>query len=130
MERPIFMALLLFQSFLAAFGQVLDIGSSAAPFLGAVGFFVAMCVDTVLTLRTRSSFSNGDKPSANDVRNGGGDGMPGQVRMGGQELSLWSYVIAMLIPLTAGVQMLAATLIVFVPLVRRPDDQPFRKGGV
>lgn len=119
MERPIFMALLLFQSFLAAFGQVLDIGSSAAPFLGAVGFFVAMCVDTVLTLRTRSSFSNGDKPSAHDVRNGGGDGMPGQVRTGGQELSLWSYVIAMLIPLTAGVQMLAATLIVFVPLTGR-----------
>ncbi|KAI5980796.1 hypothetical protein EDD15DRAFT_2186218 [Pisolithus albus] len=94
MERPIFMAMLLFQSFLAAFGQVLDIGSSAAPFLGALGFFVAMCVDTVLALRTRSS-------------------------MGGQELSLCSYVIAMLIPLTAGVQMLAATLVVFVPLTGR-----------
>ncbi|KAI6096899.1 hypothetical protein EDD16DRAFT_1670945 [Pisolithus croceorrhizus] len=119
MERPIFMALLLFQSFLAAFGQVLNIGSSAAPFLGAVGFFAAMCVDTALALRTRSSSFNGDKFSANHVHNSGGNGQPGQVRTSGQELSLWSYVIAMLIPLTAGVQMLATTLVVFVPLTGR-----------
>ncbi|KAI6102551.1 hypothetical protein EV401DRAFT_2023493 [Pisolithus croceorrhizus] len=119
MERPIFMALLLFQSFLAAFGQVLNIGSSAAPFLGAVGFFAAMCVDTALALRTRSSPFNGDKSSANHVHNNGGNGKVDQVRTSGQELSLWSYVIAMLIPLTAGVQMLAATLVVFVPLTGR-----------
>lgn len=120
MERPIFMALLLFQSFLAAFGQLLNIGSSSALFLGAIGFFVAMCVDTAhLALRTSSSSINGNKPIANDARNSSGYGMPGQVGTGDQEVSLWSYVIVMLIPLTAGVQLLAVSLIVFVPLTGR-----------
>ncbi|KIO07538.1 hypothetical protein M404DRAFT_997720 [Pisolithus tinctorius Marx 270] len=112
MERPIFMALLLFQSFLAAFGQILNIGSSAALFLGALGFFVALCIDTALAPRMRLSSLNGDKPIANHPRKG-------QAGTAGQELSLWSYVIAMLIPLTVGVQLLAATLVVFVPLTGR-----------
>ncbi|KAL4061947.1 hypothetical protein V8B97DRAFT_2025645 [Scleroderma yunnanense] len=96
MERPIFAGLLLFHSFLAAIGQFVNIGSSAAPFIGSLGFFTSLCLDTVLAYKDHSLHSRDDR-----------------------ELPLWAYPIAMLLPLSGGVQLLAATLVVFVPLTGR-----------
>lgn len=96
MERPIFAGLLLFQSSLAALGQLINIGSSAAPFIGSLGFFTAMCLDTALAYMHHTLPFNNDR-----------------------ELPLWAYPIAMFLPLCCGVQLLAATLVVFVPLTGR-----------
>ena len=93
MERPIFSSLFLFQSFLAAFGQFMNIGSSVAPFIGSLGFFTAMSLDTALAYM-------------NDT-----------LHLDDRELPLWAYPIAMLLPLSCGVQLLSAALVVFVPLV-------------
>jgi len=101
MERPIFAGLLLFQSFLAALGQLINIGSSAAPFIGSLGFFTAMCLDTTLAYMHHT-------PPFNDDR----------------ELPLWAYPVAMFLPLCCGVQLLAATLVVFVPLVSFKTSRP------
>lgn len=114
LERPVFASLLLFQSLLAACGQLMNIGSSAPLFLGSVGFFIALCVDTVLMRTSAQRFQpNGNAGDCQSVIKGVhqelDDGCP---------LSLWAYAIAMLIPLTSGIQLLASTLIVFVPLVR------------
>ncbi|KAI9572020.1 hypothetical protein HD554DRAFT_2016273 [Boletus coccyginus] len=93
LEKPILAALLLLQSGLAAIGQLFNIGSSAAPFLGATGMFAALGVDVLVTRSQRTS--------------------------GAKHVSLWTYAIAMVIPLTTGMQLLAATLVVFVPLTGR-----------
>ncbi|KAF9233723.1 hypothetical protein BU15DRAFT_53545 [Melanogaster broomeanus] len=93
LEKPTFVALLLLQSTLAAVAQLFNIGSGAAPFLGAVSAFAALGVDAVLAY-------------AED-----------------NEVSLWTYAIAMILPLTTGVQLFAATLVVFVPLTGRTGEE-------
>lgn len=118
LERPVFASLLLFQSLLAACGQLMNIGSSAPLFLGSVGFFIALCVDTVLMRTSAQRFQpNGNAGDCQSVIKGVhqelDDGCP---------LSLWAYAIAMLIPLTSGIQLLASTLIVFVPLTGRMGE--------
>ncbi|KAG6333449.1 hypothetical protein ID866_5639 [Astraeus odoratus] len=103
MERSIFIALLLFQSFLAAFGQLLNIGSSGAPFLGSVGFFVAVCLDVMYKPQRKITFHSPESVDKADD----------------EPLPLWAYPLAMVVSLTIGVQLLAATLVVFVPLTGR-----------
>ncbi|KAH7891014.1 hypothetical protein F5I97DRAFT_2052216 [Phlebopus sp. FC_14] len=119
LERPLLAALLLFQSFLATLGQFLNSGSSCAPFLGAVGMFVALSVDAILA-RRRPVVGAGSKKAVNGVAKASDNGAGvGAQKTENDEVSLWTYVIAMLVPLTTGIQILAATLVVFVPLTGR-----------
>ncbi|KAF9224242.1 hypothetical protein BS17DRAFT_795711 [Gyrodon lividus] len=119
LERPLLAALLLLQSSLAAVWQLCNIGSSAAPFLGAISTFTALGVDAVLARSRRSS-----DVERTAMGNGAGkaDGKNPDERdeeMRDNDVSLWTYAIAMTISLTTGVQLLAATLVVFVPLTGR-----------
>lgn len=113
LEKPIMAALLLFQSGLAAVGQLFNIGSSAAPFLGAMGMFAALGVDTLLARNRQIPLTRGPKENGThketDKRV-----LDSTVQ---SDVSLWTYAIAMLIPFTTGIQLLSATLVVFVPLV-------------
>lgn len=111
LKKPILAALLLFQSGLAAIGQLFDIGSSAAPFLGATGMFAALGVDALVT---RSRRTSGAKHRTKENKATEKRVLGGTVQ---SDVSLWTYAIAMVIPLTTGMQLLAATLVVFVPLV-------------
>ena len=107
-------ALLLLQSGLAAVGQLFNIGSSVAPFLGATSMFAALGVDALLTRSRRTS-----EAKHRSKENGTDTASEKRVLAGTaqSDISLWTYAIAMVIPLIAGVQLLAATLVVFVPLV-------------
>lgn len=107
-------ALLLFQSGLAAVGQLFNIGTSAAPFLGATGMFVALGIDALLTRSRRTSDAKRRSKENGTVKASEKRVLAGT---GQTDVSLWTYAIAMVIPLTTGVQLLAATLVVFVPLV-------------
>ncbi|KAH0836908.1 hypothetical protein J3R83DRAFT_8723 [Lanmaoa asiatica] len=116
LEKPMLAASLLFQSGLAAVGQLFNIGSSAAPFLGATGMFMALGVDALLAQRRRisdakrrSKENGADHTTEKRVLDG----------MAQSDVSLWTYAIAMVIPLTTGIQLLAVTLVVFVPLTGR-----------
>ena len=114
LEKPMMAALLLFQSGLAALGQLLNIGSSAAPFLGAIGMFAALSVDAILVRNRRAP---GVK---HRFRENGSDKATEKLAFDAtaqSDVSLWTYAIAMVIPLTTGAQLLSATLVVFVPLV-------------
>lgn len=117
LEKPILVASLLFQSGLAAVGQLFNIGSSTGPFLGATGLFAALGIDTLLARNRRASYAE------HRSKENGGDGtnkaakkrIPNSTVQ--SDVSLWTYAIAMLIPLTTGIQLLATSLVVFVPLV-------------
>ena len=95
-------------------GQLFNIGSSAAPFLGAAGMFVALGVDTLLARNRRASAAK-----HNSKQNGTDNANKKQVHDGTaqSDVSLWTYAIAMVVPLTTGMELLSATLVVFVPLV-------------
>lgn len=95
-------------------GQLFNIGSSAAPFFGATGMFAALGVDALVTRSQRISSAKrrskeNDADKATEKRVLGGTAQ--------SDVSLWTYAIAMVIPLTMGMQLLATTLVVFVPLV-------------
>ena len=110
-------ALLLFQSGLAAVGQLFNIGSSAALFLGATGLFVALGLDVFLA---RNPHITEVKHKSKENGANGIEKVTGKWVLDGPtqpDVSLWTYAIAMLIPLTTGMQLLSATLVVFVPLV-------------
>ncbi|KAF8141333.1 hypothetical protein EV363DRAFT_1391803 [Boletus edulis] len=104
LEKPMLAALLLFQSGLAAVGQLFNIGSSVAPFLGATGMFVAFG-----TANHASKENGADKATEKRALDGTTQ----------SDVSLWTYAVAMVIPLTTGTQLLSALLIVFVPLTGR-----------
>ncbi|KIJ65340.1 hypothetical protein HYDPIDRAFT_110370 [Hydnomerulius pinastri MD-312] len=121
LERPILAALLLLQSFLAAAGQLVNIGSSAAPFLGAAGMFAALCVNAVLA-QSRRSFGGQGNATGNGTGKVSGNGkadVKGNQEAENDDVSLWTYGIGMIVSLTTGVQLLSATLVVFVPLTGR-----------
>ncbi|KAG9308049.1 hypothetical protein JVU11DRAFT_12616 [Chiua virens] len=118
LEKPILAALLLFQSGLAAVGQLFNVGSSAAPFLGATGMLAALGVDALLARSRGISHANGEaKVNGNDIDKTAKKRMLSTSTY--SDVSLWAYAIAMVIPLTTGPQLLAATLVVFVPLTGR-----------
>lgn len=107
-------ALLLLQSGLAAVAQLFNIGSSAAPFLGAAGMFAALGVDALLARNRRISAAK-----HRSKENGAHKATEKRVldSTAQSDVSLWTYAVAMVIPLTTGIQLLSATLVVFVPLV-------------
>lgn len=79
--------------------------------------FVALGIDTMFAWNRRISYEK--RPSK---ENGEHDtNKVTKKRLDGavwSAVSLWIYAIAMVIPLTTGIQLLSATLVVFVPLVR------------
>ncbi|KAG6381856.1 hypothetical protein JVT61DRAFT_470 [Boletus reticuloceps] len=116
LEKPMLAALLLFQSGLAAVGQLFNIGSSVAPFLGATGMFVALGVDALLAQSRRTSDAN------HASKENGADKATEKRALDGttqSDVSLWIYAVAMVIPLITGTQLLSALLVVFVPLTGR-----------
>ncbi|KAG8221188.1 hypothetical protein J3R82DRAFT_2753 [Butyriboletus roseoflavus] len=116
LEKPLLAALLLFQSGLATVGQLFNIGSSAALFLGATSMFAALGVDALLARRRRILAAQRGPKENHAHQTTEKRMLDGTVET---DVSLWTYAIAMLIPLTTGVQLLSATLVVFVPLTGR-----------
>jgi len=110
-ERDLLHAELLSNAFVAAAGQLAGVGSSAIFFLSATSMFGALVVDRVTTY-----FSTPVVGGLVD-KNGKVDKVEGKDGF----VSLWTYALGQLIPLLTGTQLVAATLVVFVPLVSAPS---------
>jgi len=125
-ERALLHAQLLLNAFLAAAGQLAGVGSSAIFFLSAISTFGALVIDRVVTCLSTPSFNgariaNGTEKMQHGDANGV-DGNSTEVENKDGYVSLWTYALGQVIPLLTGTQVLAATLVVFVPLV---SDRPY-----
>lgn len=120
-ERALLHAQLLLHAFLAAAGQLAGAGSSAIFFLSAVSTFGALFVDRVTSYLSTPIVGDAATTSgAGKMRDGDANGLKdgnNKVEDKNGFVSLWTYALGQVIPLLTGTQLLAATLVVFVPLV-------------